>query len=352
VDHGKPVFFRTIMTWIPEQNAVWAKYVYDDLRKRRLDAEAAIKASGIRRTTLSRKETMIPLEKHYALFGHAAEATGDECYGLNTGIDVDPKKAGLMGYIGLSSASLQDAFENFQRYTRIMSNAFTLILSLEDEVGIVERRSLATTMSFGHEQAREFSMAMLLRACRVFTGREIVPVAVEFVHRRTRNVAAFKHFFSCPISFGNTRETMVFRREHLLLPIVSADDKLLEVLKGYGDAVLEKRSESGPDFQNQVERWIIELLPKGEATAKIIAMELGMSERTFTRRLSDLGLTFKEILAEVRRDMALKYLANMDISLKQIAFLLGYSDASAFTHAFKRWTGETPADVRVAAIGS
>lgn len=340
------------MTWIPEQNAVWAKYVYDDLRKRRLDAEAAINASGIRRASLSMKETMIPIEKHYALFGYAAEASGDDCYGFNLGIGVNPKDAGLIGYIGLSSATLQDSFANYLRYTRIMSNAFTLCLSFEGDVVVIERSFLTATMPYGHEQAREFSMAMFLRACRIFTGREIAPVAIEFAHQRTRDAAAFKRFCRCPISFGNSRETIIFKREHLLLPIVSADDKLLEVLKGYGDAVIKERSESSPDFQHQVERWIIELLPKGEATTKIIAMELGMSERTFARRLSDLDLTFKEILADCRRDMALKYLANLDISLKQIAFLLGYSDASAFTNAFKRWTGETPADVRMAAVGS
>lgn len=341
------------MTWIPEQNAVWAKCVYEDLRTRRLDAEAAIKVSGIRRASLSKKEGMIPLEKHYALFGHAAEATGDYCYGFNLGVELDPKEAGLIGYIGLSSANLQDAFVNFQRYARIMSNAFTLHLSFEDDVvSILERSTLAAKTPFGHEQAREFSMAMFVRACRLFTGRNIAPVSVEFVHKRTGDIGIFKRFFHCPVSFGNASEVIVFKREHLLLPIITADDNLLEVLKGYGDAVLKEHSEVGPDFKHQVEHWIIELLPKGEATAKIVAMELGVSERTFTRRLSALGLTFKELLADCRKDMALKYLANQDISLKQTAFLLGYSDASAFNHAFKRWTGETPADARMAAAGA
>lgn len=340
------------MTWIPEQNAVWAKYIYDDLRKRGLDAEAVLRASGIRRTSLARKEAMIPLEKHYALFGHAAEAAGDACYGLDLGMNVDPREAGLIGYIGLSSATLNDAFDNFHRYARIMTNALTLDVSFQEDVVVIERSYLTATMPFGCDQAREFATAVFLRACRVFTGRDIVPVSIEFLHQRSNDVDVFKRSFHCPVNFGSTREGVIFQRDALQLPIMSADDRLLEVLKGYGDAVLEERSETGPDFQRQVERWIIDLLPKGEATTKIIAMELGMSERTFTRRLSDLNLTFKEILADCRRDMALKYLANQDISLKQTAFLLGYSDASAFTHAFKRWTGATPADVRTASVGS
>ena len=129
------------MTWISEINAVWAKHVYDDLRERGLDAEAAIKACNIRRTALSNKHNMIPMEKHCALFDYAARVTGDDCYGLNLGIKMNPKDAGLLGYIGLSSATLQDAIENFIRYMRIMNDIDDLRLLVEDDIAILEQRA-------------------------------------------------------------------------------------------------------------------------------------------------------------------------------------------------------------------
>jgi len=136
-----------------------------------------------------------------------------------------------------------------------------------------------------------------------------------------------------------------------MLPILTADDRLLDVLKSYGDEILENRARHGPDFKHQVERRIVDLLPTGNATIAIIAQDLGMSERTFSRRLAEHGLNFKDLLADVRRDLSLKYLAEPDLTLKQAAFLLGYSEPGAFSHAFKRWTGKTPAQAKQASFG-
>jgi len=96
----------------------------------------------------------------------------------------------------------------------------------------------------------------------------------------------------------------------------------------------------------KVERTVMDLLPQGQARAKVIAEQLGLSDRTLTRRLSDLGTSFDGILDRLRRQLALKYVTGSDLSLTQVAFLLGYANQSAFTLAFRRWTGKAPSEMR------
>jgi AraC-like DNA-binding protein len=117
-------------------------------------------------------------------------------------------------------------------------------------------------------------------------------------------------------------------------------------LTGYCEEILVSREDSSPDLRHGVERIIARLLCRGEAETEAVAHELGMSVRTLARRLGDLGVTFAQILDEFRHDLALRYLRDPHLSLSQIAFLLGYSELSAFSHAFRRWTRTTPGEWR------
>jgi AraC-like DNA-binding protein len=101
-------------------------------------------------------------------------------------------------------------------------------------------------------------------------------------------------------------------------------------------------------LRHQVERIIMRLLSRGEAETRYVAQALGMSERTFVRRLNESGATFAEILDQLRSELAQKYLNDPSLTPSQITFLLGYSEVSAFSHAFKRWTGTTPGKWRAA----
>jgi len=129
------------------------------------------------------------------------------------------------------------------------------------------------------------------------------------------------------------------------LPIVSGDSRLLQILTAHADDLLaEKHSVSG--LQNMVVSQLVDLLPSGESRAAAVARRLGMSTRSFTRHLADEGTTFGEILERLRLHLATGYLADNRMSSQQIAWSLGYSDPSAFTHAYKRWTGTTPRRAR------
>jgi AraC-like DNA-binding protein len=129
------------------------------------------------------------------------------------------------------------------------------------------------------------------------------------------------------------------------LPLVSGDRHLLQILKAHGDDLLaERRSVTG--LRGMVENVLISLLPTGESRMAVVARQLGMSRRAFTRRLAEEGTTFGEILTRLRQRLAYRYLADDSVSTQQIAWLLGYSEPGAFNHAFKRWTGTSPGRAR------
>jgi AraC-like DNA-binding protein len=117
-------------------------------------------------------------------------------------------------------------------------------------------------------------------------------------------------------------------------------------LVAYCEEALSRRLTDRGSFRSSVENAIVPLLPHGKGHAREIAPRLGLSQRTLARRLSLEGLTFSELLEKLRSDLAERYLTDDGLSISQISWLLGYQEVSAFTHAFKRWTGKTPRELR------
>ena len=139
---------------------------------------------------------------------------------------------------------------------------------------------------------------------------------------------------------------MVFGTKLLDCPVETADNELLKILKRHCEQILGARPKAN-DLAFEVQQAITTLLSSGQCKIDAVAQELGMSSRTLTRRLTEEGLSYKGLLDEVRRKLALRYLKDRRISLKQITYLLGYSEVSAFYHAFRRWTDSSPLQHRL-----
>jgi len=143
---------------------------------------------------------------------------------------------------------------------------------------------------------------------------------------------------------------MVFTRKIRNLPVVSADPFLSKLLIKYCEDALSHRRSSRESFRSRVENAVAPLLPHGKAQVGDIARRLGVSQRTFHRRLSSEGLTFTGLLESLRFDLAKRYLAEETLTISKLAWLLGYQDVGSFSHAFKRWTGTTPREFRAAQV--
>jgi AraC-like DNA-binding protein len=186
----------------------------------------------------------------------------------------------------------------------------------------------------------------LARACRELTNRRVLPTRVKFVHRRSDDCSELTRLLGRGAVFGADADELAFSATVKDMPVVGADRHLNELLTTYCEEALAHRRTDRGALRSQLENALVPLLPHGTARADQIARKLGMSQRTLARRLALEGLTFAGILDDLRSDLARRYLDDAHLTISQIAWLLGYQEASAFTHAFKRWTGKTPRDMR------
>ena len=273
-----------------------------------------------------------------------AVASHDDFLGFHVARDFDLREIGLLYYVLSSSEILADALYNAERYSRIVNEGISLKISEGHETAIIFSYTGVKRHSDRHQL--EFWVTALIRICRQLTGRRLVPNRIRVMHNRAKTPIEFRSFMGCEVEFGSNADEIVFSKTVALLPLVSADPHLNELLIKYSEDALVHRKLDRTPLRSSVENEIALLLPHGKARAAEVARRLRMSPRTLARRLASEGLTFSGILDDQKVDLAKSYLADGDLPVSQIAWLLGYREVSAFTHAFKRWTGTTPRQAR------
>ena len=159
-------------------------------------------------------------------------------------------------------------------------------------------------------------------------------------------------FVGTKVEFGADTDEFALNVDAREMPVIHSDTHLNDLLLKYCEAALADRRGDTSQLRTRVENAISSLLPHGRVLVEDVARSLGMSERTLARKLSDEGLNFTKILEQLRRDLAVRYLDDRKLHVSKIAWLLGFHEVSAFTHAFKRWTGKTPSQMRTTAAAS
>ena len=275
----------------------------------------------------------------------AAGSLHDEFLGFHLGRDYDLREIGLLHYVLASCELLGEALQRGVRYaTTVNEGALLKYIERQDAVAIAVKYVGVTRHSDRHQI--EFWVTTMVRACRELTRRHIVPLHVKLTHHRHGDCTDFNAFLGVDVEFGAEVDEIAFPAAVRDLPVVSADSYLNNLLVAYCEEALAQRTPGGGATPSDVENVIAELLPHGKARIDHVARRLGMSQRTLARRLAAQGLTFSDVLNRLRRDMAHRHVRDSDLSISQIAWLLGYQEVSAFTHAFKRWTGMTPREMR------
>ncbi|MFY9970649.1 MAG: AraC family transcriptional regulator [Roseiarcus sp.] len=281
----------------------------------------------------------------------AAEAMEDSAFGLHLALQTDPRDAGIFFYVASGAKNLGEALSLFARYFRIVNEAVRLRLTQAPAGTAVEAEFVGLPR---HEvrQNAEFGIAVILKALREITGRNIRPERVAFAHPRNADLREFERFYGCPVEFGRaanegvSSDLLNFSNETLAIPLITADAKLLEALQPFCDMAAKERNTSAGTLRAAVENEVEKLLPQGKANARAVAKALALSVRTLSRRLAAEGTAYAEVVDQLRRSLALQYLKEPGMSLSQIAWLLGYEGSTSFNHAFKRWTGRSPSAAR------
>lgn len=277
----------------------------------------------------------------------AADALGDDLLGFHLGRDSELREVGLLYYVLASSNTLGDSLERAERYSALNNEGISLRLRHEPAT-VIAFHYLGIERDLDRHQI-EYLLTALVRICRQMTNSGLRPRRVRMVHRHSAAATELNAFLGCDVEFGSEIDEMEFSENVEDMPVVSGDPYLNSLLIKYCEEALADHVAAHGSLRRDVENAIALLLPHGKAQLGEVAVQLGMSRRTLARRLAAQGLTFAGVLAQLRVDLAKRELRDASLTISQVAWLLGYREVSAFTHAFKRWTGKTPREARTAA---
>jgi AraC-like DNA-binding protein len=312
-----------------------------------LSAEPLLRGAGIDPAQIADPDAVLSLSACMQLLEEAARATRDGGFGIRLATEMPLADIGVLAYVFVHSPTLGAALANLRRYIGMVNSVGHLVLEVtRGDARLV--RSWHPSMG-DDAQGAQLALALFTRLSREGLGDPAWhPRAVHFRHRRPRTIGAQQRFFGAPLSFDRPADALVVPAADLRRTFRAADPELLPILLRHADETLA-RLPAADDLQGEVRRLVIEALGTGDVAIDPIAAKLGMSNRSLPRRLRADGVSFLEVVTEARQAMARRYLADPSLTLTDTAFLLGYSDLSAFSRAFRRWTGQTALDVRRAA---
>jgi AraC-like DNA-binding protein len=277
-----------------------------------------------------------------------ADVLADRQFGLKFGAQYEPRHAGVVGNTALASRTIGEAFETMGRYLPTMVDATVHGVEVSDGVAFVYSYYIDPLM-MSYRQKGDWAIAFACNLMRVglddprWTPQEVLlpQLADETpAERRTR-----AEIMGDNIRVGHPWAGIRFDAGLLKRPMATADAMIESLMRHYGDLRLAALPEQRGEFE-QLRREIARLLVKGESGIEHLANATGTSVRTLQRRLKDADLSFSDLQDDVRKTLALNLLENETLALGEIAFSLGYSEVSAFNHAFRRWVGQSPGDYR------
>jgi AraC-like DNA-binding protein len=313
------------------------------LEARGIDVTSFLEGLSVRRSALHDVDGRVTVEVDLALWAAAPLLSGDECFGLHAAEQLVPQGAfDVLGYTLHASASVGDAFRRLVRYNRLLHDLAELDLQVAPDEARID---FCLAPEGTPRQQAEFSLAVFLSFCRNATGVDVTPLRVEFSHAAPADLREQTRVFRCPLVFDKTRNSLVLPPHVLELPLLGTNPGLCAVLERQLDGLLAELP-PGESVVERVKRLIAAELCGGEPTAEVVARRMRATPRTLHRWLRAEGTSYREILEGLRRTLALRYLAEDRLAIGETAYLLGFSDASAFHRSFKRWTGKTPAQHR------
>jgi AraC-like DNA-binding protein len=310
-----------------------------------VDPEPLLHGAGLTLAQVEDRDARIGVRHQILLLNRVADAVGDDRLGFHLAERFDLREIGLLYYVLASSATLGEALARIERYSTVTNEGIEVQCRHDGELRVHVSYVGVPRHADCHQM--EFWATAFVRVCRHLTGTHLKPVRVRLAHPRRGSSGEPDAFFGCKVAFGAEGDEIAFARGASQLPLTGADPYLNELLVGSCEEILARRCTPASPVRARVENAIAPLLPHGRAHVAEIARTLGMSRRTLARRLAAEGVTFTGILEEMRRDPARRYLGDTSLSVSQIAWLLGFQEVSAFTGAFKRWTGTTPTQVRM-----
>ena len=288
-------------------------------------------------------DARIPQTAMEAIWREAVRRSGDDAFGIHAAEQFGPEHMDKLGYGFWARSTLGEGLERIVRYFRVLHDAAVIQLETEGNRVHLTHRMPAEVGPLPRQSA-EFVAAAMLVTARKATGVDFAPLEVSFCHSAPADLTEHRRVFRAPIRFGRAANELVVSRASLDTPLTKSDPGLSAVLERYLRETVS-RIPAVTSLSGRV-RHILATDLAANVDADVVAQKLHMSRRTLCRQLAEEDTSFRKLQDELRRDLAMRYLTEPRMAIGEVAFLLGFSEASAFHRAFKRWCGTTPAEYR------
>jgi AraC-like DNA-binding protein len=321
----------------PALGALW-----EQLKGYGIDPEPLFREEGIDPDILFDPGARIPLERYQRLDVKAAELSGDPHFGLKGAEYSRPAQLGALGFAWLASSSLRTAFQRLSRYARVIQERLTIDLNEDDEFFYVR---IDAHLPLLCKRIRENGqLAAVTKFSRVIAGNDFNPARVCFKQSEPEDSGYYYELFRCPLDFNSDDTTFVIRLEDVDRRLTGSNDQLAKLNEHIVVKYLAHSEKL--DIVNRVKAAIIDGLSNGVVTEASIAGELHTTPRNMHRKLQKEDTSFKTLLTDIRKELAQQYIQDRSKTLTEISFMLGFSEVSSFSRAFKGWTGVPPSEAR------
>lgn len=263
---------------------------------------------------------------------------------IRVGKNMSPEDYGTLGLSWKTSLKARDIFERTIRFNILITDVGGFQVENKEDLTIVSVNRPTTRL--GHILSNATTLTVCVKMIREITQKEINPKKVSFVHKEPESNSNYSNFFNCEVNFSDRTNSIHFLTKDLDIPTAKADKSISAFL-------LERLEEEKKGVEKQANKLIIDItnlitdsLSSGIPSIKSISELLAMSSRTFTRRLSEAGITYRDLIKTTQLNLAKEILRDSSKSIGEIAFLTGFSEQSAFNRAFKKWTNQTPSEFR------
>ncbi len=312
--------------------------IADLLRRFDVKPDHVFAQVGLDLNLLETPDLKISYRKFLDLLNTCSQVTKREDFGLLLSNSQGFSMLGAVGFTMKEAPTIRAALMDLCNFFKVHMNGAVAHLSEEHGLAIWSYRILMPSPP-DYRQQLSLAMGIGVRLIRRFAGEKWCPESAYLECRTPENVAQYVSMFKCPIHFNQEINAIVFDVKLLDQKITTSNSHLYEILSDY---LAQKSVDTANEFIGSVRAKIMKDLIDGECTIDSVASGVFMKRRTFQRKLSSLGMNYTDVLEETRIDMAKRYLQLSDISMTQIADMLGYSELAAFSRSFKRNTGSSP----------
>ncbi|MCG8313322.1 MAG: AraC family transcriptional regulator [Pseudomonadales bacterium] len=322
-------------------NSSMLKAFTEFLRWKGLNTNDLLDTIGLSLAAIENDDQQVDADFYPRLMQAAIDQTGENDLGFQFGKRANPERWGVVGYIMSSCQTLAEAIQCQQRYQQLVGSIGNIAIQLKGPYLELRWETDEAPMAALAEEA----ITGWITYGRWITGVDKKPHQVFFQHPEQEHTQAYRDYYGCPVEFSAGYNGIQFPFTFLNLPLRQANTGYKSWLLSLGDKKLYEL-DNQPEYLINLHRVVAESLPNGVPELAQAAEQLNTTSRSLQRKLKQQDLTYKQLVEQVRLELAKRLLKHTQQSMLEITFLLGFSEQSAFTRAFKRNTGKSPGEFR------